>query len=64
MRNISSRGQGGCTSPVCSIFGPQCVQERTARRARSSAAEADMDEFRAGIHNDRGFGNDFRNERG
>ena len=27
---------------------------------RSSAAEADMDEFRAGIHNDRGFGNDFR----
>ena len=46
------------------IVGPQCVQERAARRARSSAAEADMDEFRAGIHNDRGFGNDFRNERG
>ena len=46
------------------IVGPQCVQERAARRMRSSAAEADMDEFRAGIHNDRGFGNDFRNERG
>ena len=46
------------------IVGPRCVQERTARRARSSAAEADMDEFRAGIHNDRGFGNDFRSERG
>ena len=43
------------------IFEPQCVQKRAARRARSSAAEADMDEFRAGIHNDRGFGNDFRN---
>ena len=46
------------------IVGPQCVQERAARRMRSSAAEADMDEFRAGIHNDRGFGNDFRSERG
>ena len=44
------------------IVGPQCVQERAARRMRSSAAEADMDEFRAGIHNDRGFGNDFRSE--
>ena len=30
----------------------------------SSAAEADMDEFRAGIHNDRGFGSDFRGSRG
>ena len=30
----------------------------------ASRAEADMDEFRAGIHNDRGFGNDFRSERG
>ena len=46
------------------IVGPQCAQKRVARRARSSAAEADMDEFRAGIHNDRGFGNDFRSERG
>ena len=46
------------------IVGPQCVQERAARRMKSSAAEADMDEFRAGIHNDRGFGNDFRSERG
>ena len=45
------------------IVGPQCVQKRVARRARSSAAEADMDEFRAGIHHDRGFGNDFRCER-
>ena len=26
----------------------------------SSAAEADMDEFRAGIHNDRVFDSDFR----
>ena len=42
----------------------QCVQKRVARRARSSAAEADMDEFRAGIHNDRGFGNNFRSEQG
>ena len=33
-------------------------------RMQSSAAEADMDEFRAGIHNDRGFGNNFRSERG
>ena len=41
------------------IVGPQCVQKRAARRMQSSA-EADMDEFRAGIHNDRGFGNDFR----
>ena len=40
--------------------GPQCVRKRAARRMRSSAAEADMDEFRAGIHNDRGFGSDFR----
>ena len=46
------------------IVGPQCVQKRVARRARSSAAEADMDEFRAGIHNDRGFGNNFRSEQG
>ena len=46
------------------IVGPQCVQERAVRRMRSSAAEADMDEFRAGINNDRGFGNDFRSERG
>ena len=29
-----------------------------------SSAEADIDEFCAGIHNDRGFGNDFRSERG
>ena len=43
------------------IVGPQCMQERAVRRMR---AEADMDEFRAGIHNDRGFGNDFRSERG
>ena len=42
------------------IVGPQCVQKRVARRA----AEADMDEFRAGIHNDRGFGNNFRSEQG
>ena len=35
------------------IVGPQCVQKRAARRMLSSAAEADMDEFRAGIHNDR-----------
>ena len=41
-------------------MGPQCVQKRAARRMLSSAAEADMDEFRAGIHNDRGFGSDFR----
>ena len=41
-----------------------CVQKRVARRAQSSAAEADMDEFRAGIHNDRGFGNNFRSEQG
>ena len=46
------------------IVGPQCVQKRVARRARSSEAEADMDEFRAGIHHDRGFGNDFRDARG
>ena len=46
------------------IVGPQCVQVRAARRMQSSAAEADMDEFRAGIHNDRGFGNNFRSERG
>ena len=46
------------------IVGPQCVQKRVARRARSSAAEADMDEFRAGIHNDRGFSNNFRSEQG
>ena len=46
------------------IVGPQCVQKRVARRAQSSAAEADMDEFRAGIHNDRGFGNNFRSEQG
>ena len=46
------------------IARPQCVQKRVARRARSSAAEADMDEFRAGIHNDRGFGNNFRSEQG
>ena len=38
------------------IVGPQCVQKRAARRMLSSAAEADMDEFRAGIHNNRGFG--------
>ena len=37
---------------------------RTARRMQSSAAEADMDEFRAGIHNDRGFGYNVRSERG
>ena len=46
------------------IAGPQCVQKRVARRARSSAAEADMDQFRAGTHNDRGFGNNFRSEQG
>ena len=34
------------------VVGPQCVQARIARRAQSSAAEADLDEFRAGIHND------------
>ena len=28
---------------------------------QSPVAEADMDEFRAGIHSDRGFGSDFRN---
>ena len=37
------------------VVGPQCVQARIPRRAQSSAAEADLDEFRAGIHNDRGF---------
>ena len=42
------------------VVGPQCVQARIARRAQSSAAEADLDEFRAGIHNDRGFDNHFR----
>ena len=52
------------SSSKCEIVGPQCVQKRVARRARSSAAEADMDEFRAGIHNDRGFGNNFRSEQG
>ena len=32
------------------------MQVRSARRAPSSAAEADLDEFRAGMHNnDRGF---------
>ena len=42
------------------IVGPRCIQKRAARRMLSSAAEADMDEFRAGIHNDRGFGSHFR----
>ena len=42
------------------VVGPQCVQARIARRAQSSAAEADLDEFRAGIHNDRGFDDHFR----
>ena len=32
--------------------------------AQKLISEADMDEFRAGIHNDRGFGNNFRSERG
>ena len=31
------------------IVGPQRVQKRAARRMLSSAAEAGMDEFRAGI---------------
>ena len=46
------------------IVGAQCVQTRAARRVRPSAAEADTDEFRAGIHNDRGFGSDFRGRAG
>ena len=33
---------------------------RARRRAQSSAAEADLDEVRAGIHNDRGFDNHFQ----
>ena len=40
------------------------AEKRAARRMLSSAAEADMDEFRAGIHNDRGFGSHFRGSRG
>ena len=46
------------------IVGPQCVRKRAVRHMRSSAAEADMDEFRAGIHNDRSFGSDFPGGRG
>ena len=46
------------------VVGPQCVQARIARRAQSSATEADLDEFRAGIHNDRGFGDHFQDSAG
>ena len=43
------------------------AERRAAGRepaARSAAAEADKDEFRAGIHNDRSFGSDFNEGRG
>ena len=67
MRRISmavSRETARHVTRGLDVVGPQCVQARIARRAQSSAAEADLDEFRAGIHNDRGFGKDFQGSGG
>ena len=40
--------------------GPQSVLANIAARAKTTAAEADLDEFRAGICEDRSFADDFR----
>ena len=63
MRRISmavSRETARHVTRGLDVVGPQCVQARITRRAQSSAAETDLDEFRAGIHNDRGFGDHFQ----
>ena len=40
--------------------GPQSVLANIAARAKTTAAEADLDEFRTGICEDRSFADDFR----
>ena len=42
------------------IVGLQSVLANIAARAKTTAAEADLDEFRAGICEDRSFADDFR----